>query len=239
VDWVGVNIYNVFYHNNNRRTPGWQEHPVDLLDYVYSHYAARKPIAIAEYGATHYDTVDNSPRPDFACAKLAQLLTALPVLYPRVKLLDFFECNNVKYALPGRRLNDYALTDDLTVLHTAKLGVASGYYLSTVVSDRQTALPAVTPLRVTEGMKLQGIAHLTAWLKSNAYQPTVIFTLDGQDIDRSKTPGAYQTTLDTSKYAPGPHTLRIAAYDPDSEPQGELIGRLDVKVNFVSSTIGF
>ena len=234
VDWVGVNIYNVFYHDNDPKVPGWQEHPVELLDYVYTHYAARKPIAIAEYGATHYDTVDNAPRPDFASAKLAQLLTALPILYPRVKLLDFFECNNVKYGPPGRRLNDYALTDDTTVLQTARLGIASDYYLSKVVTDRQTTLPTMIPTRVTEGTVMHGSVFLSAWLKSNVYQPTVIFSVDGQDINSSKIPGDYRATLDTTKYPPGPHTLRIAAYDPNSHPKGKQIARLDVKVNILA-----
>ena len=232
VDWVGVNVYNVFYHNNSRRNPGWQEHPVELLDYVYRHYANRKPIAIAEYGATHYDTVDHAWRGDFACAKLAQLLTALPIYYPRVKLLDFFECNNVKYAAPGRRLNDYSVTDDEWVLQTTKLGLSSNYYLSHVSTDRQPIPPTVMPTRVTDSMVLGGTIHLTAWLKSNVFHPTVIFSVDGQDIDRSKIPGNYQATIDTTAYPSGSHRLRVAVYDQHSARKNKLFDQLEVDVIF-------
>jgi hypothetical protein len=81
-------------------------------------------------------------------------------------------------------------------------------------------------------MTVRGVLHLSAWLKSNTFQPTVIFSIDGNDIDRSKTPGDYRSTLDTAQYTAGAHTLRIAAYDPKSHPKGKKVGQLEVNVIF-------
>ncbi|GAW91654.1 copper amine oxidase domain-containing protein [Calderihabitans maritimus] len=38
VDWVGVNIYNVVYHNNDTRQKAAHEDPLELLDFVYNNF---------------------------------------------------------------------------------------------------------------------------------------------------------------------------------------------------------
>jgi beta-mannanase len=66
VDWVGVNIYNVMYHNNNIQQRADQEDPLELLDYVYKTFSYRKPIQISEFGATHYTVTDQQYHVQFA-----------------------------------------------------------------------------------------------------------------------------------------------------------------------------
>nr|MDQ2732951.1 glycoside hydrolase family 26 protein [Armatimonadota bacterium] len=48
VDWVGVNFFSVYHHDNDPSSPAWFENATLPLRYVYAHYAARKPIAICE-----------------------------------------------------------------------------------------------------------------------------------------------------------------------------------------------
>jgi len=67
VDWVGVNIYAVLYHDGDIGQPS-QRDLVDDLGYVYSLYGARKPIAICEYGATHYCRASQQYSSRFAAA---------------------------------------------------------------------------------------------------------------------------------------------------------------------------
>ena len=212
VDWVGVNFYSVGFHDNRVTSPGFYECPTMYLHYVYQHYAARKPIAICEYGASHFDTVRNADRSNIAALRFAQLLTAFPRLYPRVKMFDIFDNNNMKYAPEGRQLNDYCVTETPTVLQVISQAVSGDYYLSKIV-DAPTVTPAVCQREVTDGAVLTGVARLSAWVKSYDNAITVVFALDGKEIDRLATLADYRTTLDTHTSPPGPHTLTLTVLD--------------------------
>jgi hypothetical protein len=83
----------------------------DFNDPIYRRYAARKPIAICEYGASHMASLDRKLRNDFAIDKMSQLYSALPRLYPRIKMISWFNSNNLRHAKPGRQLNNYSLTE--------------------------------------------------------------------------------------------------------------------------------
>jgi hypothetical protein len=109
-DWVGINLYSVAYYDNNPRRPAFQDNPLALIDPIYKMYAARKPIAICEYAASHMAAVDRKPRVGLAVEKMSLLYGALPRLYPRIKMIDWFNMNNLLNARPGRQLNNYSLT---------------------------------------------------------------------------------------------------------------------------------
>lgn len=137
VDWVGVNIYNVVYHNNNLREPAAHEDPLELLDYVYSLYGNRKPIQISEYGATHYTITDNKEYVNFAVQKISRLYGNLQEKYPRVKSIYYFNVNNLVNAPEGRQINNYALTDNEKILSTYSRLIGSPYFLSEPVANEQ------------------------------------------------------------------------------------------------------
>lgn len=99
-DWVGVNFYSVPWHENRRDRPAFRENPLALLDPIYRRYAARKPIAICEFAASHQAGLDKKVIPDFAEEKLSLVYGALPLLYPRVKLVDWFNMNTIRYPTP-------------------------------------------------------------------------------------------------------------------------------------------
>ncbi|MDF2613492.1 MAG: copper amine oxidase protein [Clostridia bacterium] len=132
VDWVGVNIYNVIYHNNNLNSKCMDEDPLKLLDYVYNTYSYKKPIQISEFGVSHYTNTDDKYYVQFAEEKIKRLYASLPSRYPRVKSIFYFDVNNVTDGAPGRQINDYSVTDDENVLKTYKTVVASPHYLSQV-----------------------------------------------------------------------------------------------------------
>lgn len=149
VDWVGVNIYNVVYHNNDLRNRGDKEDPLKLLDYVYNTFSARKPIQISEFGATHYTITDNAYHVDFATQKITRMYKWLPILYPRVKSIFYFDVNNLVNAPAGRKINDYSITNDPIILNAYKNTVAKDYYLSEVTktpSDPRQELLSVRGL---------------------------------------------------------------------------------------------
>lgn len=140
-DWVGVNLYNVTYHNNNNATPSEEEHACDLLGYVYNRYSAHKPIMICEYAATHNAALEGHARPDFAFRKIVTLFNALPRVFPRVKCINYFDGNNLQF-VATRAYNDYSVTDDPLVTAAYRYAVSTSYFL-----DAPLPTPAPPPHR--------------------------------------------------------------------------------------------
>ncbi len=132
VDWVGVNIYNVIYHNNNINFLAAHEDPLKLLDYVYNTYSDRKPIQISEYGATHYTITDNKYYEDFAISKISRMYNGIRTKYPRVKSIFYFNVNNLVNAPEGRRINNYALTDNKNILKTYSNLINNNHFLDNI-----------------------------------------------------------------------------------------------------------
>ncbi|HHY79810.1 MAG TPA: copper amine oxidase [Thermoanaerobacter sp.] len=132
VDWVGVNIYNVIYHNGNINLRADQEDPLELLDYVYDTFSERKPIQISEFGATHYTITDGKYYEDFAIEKITRMYNGLKTKYPRVKSIFYFDVNNLVNAPEGRKINNYAITDNERILKTYSNLISDPYFLSDV-----------------------------------------------------------------------------------------------------------
>jgi len=132
VDWVGVNIYNVVYHNDNIKHRADHEDPLELLDYVYNNFSRRKPIQISEYGATHYTTTDGKYYVDFAIQKITRMYNGIKTKYPRVKSIFYFDVNNLVNAPEGRRINNYSITDDERILKTYSELIKDPHFLSDV-----------------------------------------------------------------------------------------------------------
>jgi len=137
VDWVGINIYNVIYHNDNIHEKASSEDPLKLLDFVYNKYSYKKPIQISEYGATHYTITDKKYYVDYARNKITRLYKNLHSKYPRVKSIFYFNVNNLANAPEGRKINDYSITNDKIILNTYATLVKNIKYL-TKVTDSTT-----------------------------------------------------------------------------------------------------
>ena len=131
VDCVGVNIYNVVYHNNRLTDDGTKEDPLKLLDYVYNTYSYRKPIQISEFGVTHYTVTDKKTYVDFANERITRMYKQLEERYPRVKSIFYFDVNTMNSCYPDRRINDYSLTTNAAVLANYKKIISNDYYIST------------------------------------------------------------------------------------------------------------
>lgn len=224
VDWVGVNIYSVLHHDNDPSRPATDESPISLLRPVYAEYASRKPIAICEYGSSHEESI--SPGHDFsdvAATKLSSLLAALPRRFPRVKMIGLFDSDNLTeaYVQPGRQLNNYCVTDSPTVLTALQEAVKTPYYLS-YVNAYQMASVQFYPL--TRDATVPAPLQLSAWVHSYDLLPTVVETLDGREVLRSKSPDGHDVVVSPQSVSPGPHKLDVSVLDE----QGRVAGSLSV-----------
>lgn len=132
VDWVGVNFYSVIYNDADRSRGAEWRRPTDQIDYVYRKYAARHPIMVGEWAATHLSSVDRVPRPDFAIRKIRQFYATAPLLYPRLKAINWLSFNALKFAKSDRQLNDYSLYDNDAVASAYSVEVRRDWYVDRI-----------------------------------------------------------------------------------------------------------
>lgn len=137
VDWVGVNVYNVKYHNDHKYEPSAFEDPLDLLNYVYTKYSYRKPIQISEFGVTHYNTTDDVTDHQFAIDKITRLYRELPNKYPRIKAVYYFDVNNLSEYNSARRINDYSITTEPDLVNAYAKAIDNPHYLSEYGPSRE------------------------------------------------------------------------------------------------------
>ncbi len=207
-DWVGVNIYSVPFHENKANCPAFDENPLALLDPIYKMFAARKPIAICEYAASHRAALDNISRSDFAIDKLSLLYGALPRLYPRVKLIDWFSMNSLRYRTAGKTLSDYTLSGDNRVLEAYNRAISEPYFLS----HWQQEMTSV-PRALTNGQTLRNSDLLSIWAKTYVARPKVYLQIANKIVYASQKPGVHLIALDLRNLPTGKQTLTVYLFD--------------------------
>ena len=178
-DWVGVNLYSAPFADNDRTREAFRQSPLALLDPIYRKYSARKPIAICEYAASHQAKLDMQMRPDFAIEKMSLLYSALPLLYPRVKMISWFDANNLVHAEPGRQLNNYRLTELPAIQNAFRDLTASPYYLKKF-PPTQNGAPQLRELKAGESLKAGERVYL--WVTSAQSRPLVYVQTNGKVI---------------------------------------------------------
>lgn len=203
-DWVGVNMYSVIYHNNKLTAPCDTEHPNDLLATVYNRYAARKPMMVCEFAATHFSECDQRWRPDFAALKIGTLYRALPRLYPRVKAINYFDLST-----DGVH-NNYSVTDDPSILEAYRRSTSPPYYLSGGPSTATANAPVPMPIR--KGEMLRGNVDLSCFARGPSDKVSVRYLVDGVTIYKAAHPIDWPCTWDAGSVAPGRHVLALEVF---------------------------
>jgi hypothetical protein len=210
-DWVGVNFYSVPFYENKRNRPAFDDSPLALLDPIYKRYAARKPIAICEYAASHRPALDNVARPEFAIQKMSILYGALPRLYPRVKLIDWFNMSSIRYPTPGKTLNDYTLLSEPSKLATYRRLTSSPYFLAGY-QELGSPIPQL-PRAITPNQVVRGFAKFSVWSNFQLNGTKVLCTLGNKVVYASARPGAHEINLDLSRGPFGRQTVTAYVYD--------------------------
>lgn len=231
VDWVGVNMYSVTYFNQDRSQPAAHIHPIEMLEPIYNKYSKRKPIMIGEFGATHYSSLEKKSQVAFAQRAITSLYSALPRVFPRVKSIYYFNGNNLELA--HRLNNNYAVTQNASVLQTYREAIASPYFLSSntgriaklegignfsmepvdgsSLPEFENVLPN-RPMAVNTGDVLQGVASLSVWMKHHTGGLKVKVTLGDQVVHTATTKSGWSFTIDTKKFGNGSHLLVVEVF---------------------------
>jgi hypothetical protein len=226
VDWVGVNFYSVLHHDNDPRRPAMYEHPASLLQFVYDRYADRKPIAICEYGASHQESLDGGrDHSDIAAAKLAEMLTELPLRFPRVKMIGLYDSDNLtaRFVRPGRRLNNYSITDSPRVLRAVTQAAMNDYFLPSVATDRDRPDLPEQAVRLRPGAALSAPVRLVVLAASYDLSPTVMLSIDGREAAHATGAGAHRFNMTKQQLTPGKHILRVDVLDARGRRAGAML----------------
>ena len=218
-DWVGVNLYSAPFADNDRTRQTFRLSPLALLDPIYRKYSARKPIAICEYAASHQAKLDMKMRPDFAIEKMSLLYSALPLLYPRVKMISWFDANNLVHAEPGRQLNNYRLTELAAIQNAFRDLTASPYYLKKFPPDAQD-VAAVRELKAGEPLKAGERVWL--WTTSATAQPLVYLQVGDKVVYGGRQYGKHVFDLPN-----GAASATLLVYDGG----GRCVLRREIKVS--------
>ncbi len=215
-DWVGVNLYCVPYYNNDPNRPASRDAPTTLLDPIYNLYANRKPIAIAEWGASRETRLQGKDQSSeaFALQKMALFYDALPRLYPRVKMVNWFDMNALRHAPPGRQLNNYNLTERPEVLANYQKAIEEPYFIKSLSSAPTPETPLPFPLKV--GQIWQQPVALSVWVQSVATRPLVTMDVGGKRVYSGRSYGVHRMQIDPAQLSAGQQRIVVRVFDDEA-----------------------
>lgn len=224
VDWVGVNMYNVTYFDQDLSKPAKHIKPTDMLDFVYSRYAKRKPIMIGEYGTTHYSAAENKPAIDYAVQNISSLYNALRTKYTRVKAINYFNSNNLK--VEHRQNNNYTVTSEPRVVEAYRSAIASDHFLSAPTTIITPPGPAPEEVLLEDGMRVPALCRIIA-KSEGAHFAFARFLVDGVVVHSETASGLPVLQVRASKLGAGAKTITFEGFDAD----GKLVADKKLTVN--------
>jgi hypothetical protein len=115
-DWVGIHIFErivgASYTNDGLRA----------LDYFYYTYQKTKPVMISQFGVSHYNSKDKSYRSKEAAEEIQRFYGAIAKSYPRVKLINYMDVDEVSHGASGVQDN-FLLTQIDRILDAYKVAI--------------------------------------------------------------------------------------------------------------------
>lgn len=229
VDWVGLNLYSVPFFNGDPSKPADHVNPLDLIDEFYHKYATKKPMMIGEYAASHFTSAGNKDVTKFGITKMKMFYQGLQMKYPKVKAVHWFNVDTINGTniRPDRRLNNFNLLLNPSMLKAYTQTLEDNYYLSKVVNGPLVGEDQTTPNLSVPFVQNKTIYHSvdgTGFAKT--YDPNiskVVYLLNGRKLSESKE-YPYRFYLEHHKLQSGNNKLTAVVYDS----KGREAGRKDV-----------
>lgn len=210
VDWVGVNCYASKYfqgrvwqgesrYNEVYFKTGYSSDPVVMIKDAVEKYGGRKPIMISECGSAYRTNGDiNETDSEWAAKYLKQIYTFIPMVYPQVKLIAYFN------AKMNYEVNYYNLDGDSELQNAYNDVTESPWFIqnNNTNSAGQFLKKAGSTITMNGDTTLYAYPHIygSDWVNVEYY-------LDGELV-KSTNEIAYTVQLSDIK---GTHDLRVVA----------------------------
>lgn len=213
VDWVGISAYaNKYFgaqrwaasesHNPIVYKAGDAADPVLLIRDVVERYGGRKPIMLAECGSAYYTGGKiNEYSTDWAVTSLKRMYSMIPIVYPQVKLIAYFNKN-----MPENNYYDLEGCSELKAAYNE--AIQYPWFIQNsfngTVDKAYKELWGMIDVN-SDTLELYAYPHVYA-----ADVPKVNYYINGDWVGSSSTL-PYNSRLDLSNYANGTYTLTAEA----------------------------
>ena len=234
VDWIGISLYAEKYFLGDRNQSelnqiafktGINSDPVIAVKEIIEKYGKRKPVMISESGCGHKLVKSGENTTDFALQRLKEYYLYLPMVYPQIKLIAYFD----KY------VNGATETDDFRLSSNTRL---QNEYLKLVKGPRfiQSKYSNTTDLcyrGITSGTSVDGVFEVSCYAHMyNTELSKVTYFVDDKYMGESNEI-PYTTMIDASAYN-GTYQLKAIATFKNGKT---LVTTSDVIVKSVKENI--
>lgn len=238
VDWVGVSAYCKKYFegklwdvdnqfNEIYFKSGNSADPVLLIKEIVDKYGDRKPIMLAECGVSHSTSSSsiNENHTQWAVEELERMYNYVPMVYPQVKLIAYFD----KYI--SKEVNDYSLSGSGALANKYEEMINLPHFIKYNYSNSPQYI-----YKSVDGVSASG--SITVYAYPHVYGdnvPKVDYYIDGAWVTGS-TSAPYKQVIDLSGYSDGSHELK-AVVESGGEAKTEKIytinvgGNIRIKIN--------
>lgn len=214
VDWVGVSLYANRYFSANQTDDsneiafhtGVNANPVLVIKDLVETYGDRKPIMISESGCEHYYGDNGEDTTWWAYYRLKQYYAYLPMVYPQIKLMGYFD----HYNKAGDR-HTYSLHSN-DVLKNEYIKLTSGQRF---LQDSYNDETGFCYSEIWNGCNVNSVFMASSY--AHIYKQeisSVTYYIDGNYAAQSNEL-PFTAYIDASAYAGGTHTLTAVAIGSD------------------------
>lgn len=206
VDIVGVSLY-LPYRAENEDSLRW----IEQLETIYELYGDSKPIMISE-GAVCFSTADGQDLSDYAAAQVRDLFVYLPIRFPNVKFMVWFDAEDTV----GNEVYS-CLTSNPTVLNAYRETLLASESVLFSVDD--PAAPVYYERLYNRSVVDDGEVTLCSYLRGGMSVASVNYSVNGKVIGTSSE-APFEITVDLSDYRGRYVDLTVSCYGE----YGDLVG---------------
>ncbi|MGE5328955.1 MAG: glycoside hydrolase family 26 protein [Deltaproteobacteria bacterium] len=219
VDWVGVSLYRQYHPELDPLGKNVDRARfIDQFNTIYKLYADKKPVFVSEGGVSYQNSVNGNDITSFAAKELSDYYTYMPILYPKLKAIFYFD-ENVK-----SKYTRYMLSTNSSLLETYKKGIKDTFYLGKVGENaasyyeelpQYTVKPCINPIY--------------SYVKSaDPDVCRVAYKINGQFAAASNS-APFEADIDFEPYQGGKVNIIVEAYNSNSKLIAKKI--FEVKVS--------
>lgn len=217
VDWVGVSLYASPYYQSDKNADyineiyfrkGIYADPVLAMEEFVTVYGNRKPIMISECGCGHTVSSTGENTSEFAVDYLKQYMGYLPMVYPQIKSIAYFDHK------VGRDPDDYRLSTNPEMKNLFIKYTQNGVFAQDTFMDEADVIyrPIQDDTFVNPIFPVSTYVH-----RYNQKVHSVTYTIDSQWVATVTDP-PFTAYIDASKFSHGKHQLDATANAEDGMP---------------------